>query len=369
MYDNQQYENDLRFIAKIDNLISKKIEFLLYFVGLVSCMITHTIYMCLFYKFGIREMAIINVFSSLFYLASVIVVVFINEKIVVVYAGLIEVIAHASVATVFVGLRPDFGMFLLMIVPVLLLMPSKNKKIPFTIMFVAVSFYGILRYVYNDPGTSVYNWEHGIEGTIFYCINFAIGSFVLIYAVSIYTVMNNYTQSKIRVQNEQLKVLALMDPLTKLSNRRAMNYELKKIYDDSIDNETSYVIGIGDIDNFKKINDTYGHDYGDLVLIEVANIIKEQLPKHSQVARWGGEEFLFAIPKTDLDDGVKYAQAIVAKVGNKKFEKDDRAFSVTITFGISEGLPNQDVDNVINSADRRLYKGKSNGKNHTEYED
>ena len=369
MYDNNQYEKDLSFIDKIEKLISKKIEFMLYFGGLVSCMIAHVLYCALFYYFQIKEMAMFNVFSVLCYLILIIIIGRVKDKVNLVYAGLMEIIIHATVATIYVGWKPDFGMFLLMIVPVLFLMPYKNKNVPFVMMIVSVSLYGILRYVYDDPTNSVYNWENSKAGTIIYFINFIIGSFVLLYITFIYTVMNHYMKCKLRVQNEQLKVMALIDPLTKLNNRRAMNHELKKIYEDCIANDSNYIIGIGDIDDFKKVNDTYGHEYGDIVLSEVAGIIKKQLPEHSHVARWGGEEFLFAIPKTDLDDGFKHAQSIVSEVGKQKFKKDDIEFSVTMTIGISEGVPNQDIEKIISKADKRLYKGKNNGKNHTEYTD
>ena len=369
MYDETQYKNDLLFIKKIEGITSNRFEFYAYIVGQTACLAAHVLYLILFAMNGIRGMAIFNIFSVLFYLAGLFLVPRLKERIIIVYASVIEIIIHASVATLFVGCKADFLMFLLMIIPLVFLMPNSNKTFPFVIMAVSLILYGILRIYYNDSSRAIYDIDSKTLSTAFYFINLVIGVFVLVFVTTIYYHTNKYTESKLRVQNEQLRLLASVDPLTKLSNRRAMNKALDEIHAACREDKDKYVIGIGDIDDFKRVNDSYGHDFGDIVLSTIAEIIKSSLPANSEVARWGGEEFLFAIPASELMDGAEVADKIIRSVASHKFTCGNREFFVTMTFGVCEGGRSDDVDSVISRADKRLYKGKNSGKNHTEYTD
>lgn len=369
MYTKEQYSKDLLFIEKIDRLISRKIQFFAYFFALAACLAAHILYLVLFTVAGIKEMAIFNIFSVLFYSLTIVLVSRVRERIYLVYAALAEIIIHASVATACVGWVPDFGMFLLMIIPIAFLMPGKNKKAPFVIMLASILLYGVLKYLYRDSGFTVYNIDNTSYATVFYIINILVGSFVLVYVTTIYTFINLYNESRLRVQNEQLRIMASTDPLTQLSNRREMNRKLTEICLKSRESGKKYVVGIGDIDNFKNVNDTYGHDYGDIVLSAVAEVITGNLPPSGSAARWGGEEFLFVIPDSDIGEGMTCADRILEEIRRHEFKHEDAGFNVTMTIGICEGLPDDIVDKVVSRADSRLYKGKRNGKDHAEYTD
>ncbi|MCR5638190.1 MAG: GGDEF domain-containing protein [Lachnospiraceae bacterium] len=362
-------EDDKRFIEKVDRITSEKSEILSYHIGLSSCLIVHTLYLILFYTNGYKEMAIFNIFSVLFYLLTVISVRFIKKRIKLVIYTLIEIIIHASAATFFVGWAPDFGMFLLMIIPILFLMPSSHRSLPFVMMIISLFLYGILRFLYDEPESTKYNLYGTKEGNTFYIINIIVGIFVLVYTTAIYTINNMYTECKLRIQTEQLRIMASIDTLTRLNNRRSMNDYLKDMKAKSKASGKNYVLGIGDIDNFKRVNDTYGHEMGDEVLIAVAATLKEKAPKSACVARWGGEEFLIAIPNSNLDEGVKYAENLIKAIEQIRFKHEDKEFNVTLTLGICEGHPKDVIDNVISTADNRLYKGKKAGKNRVEYTD
>lgn len=369
MYTTEKYKKDLAFIENIDNLISQKIEFLAYFIGFSACLAAHILYLLLFAATGITVMAVFNIFSVIFYAATLILVKKVKEKSILVYTTLFEIVLHASVATVCVGWEPDFGMFLLMIIPIAFLMPNKNKKIPFIVMGTSILLYGILRFLYLDPDNSIYTFEKNSYNTVFYVINIFSDSFILIYFTTIYTIINRYTECMLSVQNEQLRILASTDPLTQLSNRRKMNKTLSDISAQSKVSGKSYVVGIGDIDNFKKVNDTYGHDHGDAVLSAIASIIGGSIPDNGYVARWGGEEFLFVIPEADISAGKACAEKIIHSVSRQEFTHNGSVFFVTMTFGICEALPDDIVDKIISRADARLYKGKHSGKNRVEYTD
>ncbi|MBE5959079.1 MAG: GGDEF domain-containing protein [Lachnospiraceae bacterium] len=369
MYSKQEYEKDMQFIAKINNLASRKLEYVAYYFGFVSCLLAHVMYLFIFRHYGVYVMAYFNIFSVIFYIAMIGIVKKVENKINLVYASIAEIIVHASLATVCLGWKPDFGMLLLMLIPIGFLMPNKTHRISILLMLTDLALYGYLRYVYSDASKILYNLDDNIITTILYFINFTIGSVVLIYITTIYTFLNHYTQCKLRVQNEQLRVMATIDPLTKLKNRRAINDEMKKVYDESKETGNTYVLAIGDIDDFKKINDTYGHDYGDIVLKEIAGIIGGNVPVLASVARWGGEEFLLVIPSCNIEKGAKYIEKILSEVRSHTFNKGDNVFKVTMTFGVIEGNAGSSLEKNISHADTRLYKGKNNGKNHAEYTD
>ena len=366
---DDQFNEDLEYVAKIDKIASPKAIFLAYFCPLVACLIAHTLYMILFAMAGVCGMVIFNVGSVIFYAVMIISTKYVKEPLNLVYASIAEIVIHASAATLFVGIRPNFCMFLLMVIPLAFLMPNKKWWAPFVTLLTSVPIYGLLNFYFSTEGRTLYDISDSNLQTVFYVINIFIGSFVLIYAATIFSFTNRYNESKIRIQNEQLRILASTDPLTKLSNRREINNRLNKIYHESRSSGESFVIGIGDIDNFKRVNDTYGHDMGDVVLASVAGTIGNNLPKDGCASRWGGEEFLFVLPNTDINTGKECADKIISLIRQQTFTLDDKIFSVTMTIGIYECTSEDSLDNVISRADSRLYKGKHNGKDHTEYTD
>ncbi|SEK69090.1 GGDEF domain-containing protein [Ruminococcus albus] len=362
MYTDQQYKKDLAFIEKIDTKASNKVVFFLYFFPLIACLVAHVLYLVLFYLADIHSMVKFNIGSVSFYALLIILARFFKEKLNLVYASMIEIILHAVAATVCVGLKPDFCMFLLMIIPLAFLVPNKNKVIPFAIMLISVPTYGLLRFIYIIPGRERYDMSGSSYTNVFYAINILIGSFVLIYVALIFTCMNYYYECKARIQNEQLRIMASTDPLTKLNNRREMGRILNNVVNESRKKQKNYIVGIGDIDDFKKINDSYGHDIGDDVLSNVAKIITDNIDSRGYVARWGGEEFLFVLPCSELADGMVCSDNIVRSIRKQRFKIGNKEFSVTMTIGICEGHPENNVEKVISRADSRLYKGKHSGK-------
>ena len=143
------------------------------------------------------------------------------------------------------------------------------------------------------------------------------------------------------------------DYLTKLYNR---NYTMDKIKDAFADGQLYYIAMI-DIDNFKRINDTYGHSAGDVVLKKVASVM-ETVCSDSTVARWGGEEFLI-LSLT----GPELIEKLRDEIENTPVEFEDQKIKVTVTAGVSSREGFGSVDKWIIAADEKLYYGKNNGKN------
>ncbi|MBU4486526.1 MAG: GGDEF domain-containing protein, partial [Candidatus Delongbacteria bacterium] len=161
----------------------------------------------------------------------------------------------------------------------------------------------------------------------------------------------------------KLDLLARTDPLTRLSNRRDI---LDKIKYEALKFERSgekFVLAISDIDNFKTFNDSYGHDCGDFVLVNLANLMRSVLRKQDCIGRWGGEEFMFLMPKTDLDGGALVAEKIRRKIEHETFYYRDIKLNITMTFGVNVFDTIMDLDYCINKSDEALYHGKYKGKN------
>lgn len=119
---------------------------------------------------------------------------------------------------------------------------------------------------------------------------------------------------------------------------------------------------MADIDFFKKVNDTYGHDCGDLVLVAIADIISENVRDGDYVCRWGGEEILMLL-HAGLDDSCNIAERIRRSIAEKNLEWKGKPVHVTITMGLAAYEDGMDLQDAIRKADNKLYKGKRKGRN------
>ncbi|MBL8196727.1 MAG: diguanylate cyclase [Blastocatellia bacterium] len=164
--------------------------------------------------------------------------------------------------------------------------------------------------------------------------------------------------------HDKLYQQATRDPLTGLSNRNYFRNELKKFVSLSARYNRALSVIMLDIDFFKKINDTYGHDVGDNVLKSVAEILMRHVRTHDVAARFGGEEFVMLLPETSLGGAVVVAERIRTAVENVDFNSAGCRHNVTISIGVAEYLGDgTDVEEVIKKADEALYKAKSSGRN------
>ena len=161
----------------------------------------------------------------------------------------------------------------------------------------------------------------------------------------------------------KMEELAKTDMLTGLSNRRDMYQKIKHETDRFERNEKPFAILMGDIDNFKKINDTYGHDAGDHVLTSISSLMLSFMRKQDIVGRWGGEEFLLLLPETDMKGGKKIAERLRSRIKNESINYKNHILKVTITIGISVYDRVHDVNESIKEADKAMYFGKIRNKN------
>lgn len=163
---------------------------------------------------------------------------------------------------------------------------------------------------------------------------------------------------------KQLLLLSQKDSLTGLNNRFSMNNILKTLYEDSQSKNTKFCLGMVDIDDFKKINDSYGHECGDFVLKTIGTMLIEMESKTLKTARWGGEEFIVAYKYTeDFQSCYQKAEEFRKRVEEFDFSCFGKHFKVTVTIGLADFEPEMSIHELIKKADDNLYKGKREGKN------
>jgi len=189
---------------------------------------------------------------------------------------------------------------------------------------------------------------------------FFVNLFVSIIVTILIVLIIIYT---INIYQKQLERLAEEDSLTRLSNRRKFNEEFDKMFNlQRRGNIKSLSMILLDIDDFKQVNDKFGHLIGDKVLVRFSTILKDSLRKTDLVARWGGEEFSILFINTEKNEVVKIAEKIRLLVKEDEMLKNLLDRSLTISLGYSELLREDSQDGLIGKVDRALYKAKEDGK-------
>lgn len=155
---------------------------------------------------------------------------------------------------------------------------------------------------------------------------------------------------------------AMMDQLTGLRNRYSFHeYYNRKIV--PVSDEEQICIVMCDIDHFKNVNDTYGHNEGDGVLRFVADKFRKHAKVDDVVVRWGGEEFIFVLRNCKLDMGRKFAEDLRKDIEQSEYVGENVKFNITMSFGVSELESHKSLEENIKRADDRLYEAKNTGRN------
>ena len=165
------------------------------------------------------------------------------------------------------------------------------------------------------------------------------------------------------IEAQEMSRVAITDPLTHLMNRRGITVGLLDAMAQAERYRTPLIVAMADIDHFKEINDTHGHKAGDRVLREVTAIFTEVLRMPDKVGRYGGEEFLIIMPHTKLAQGRKIAERIRASVGKWEFDLGSKKIHLTISIGMTQFKPGDDLEKLVSLADKALYDAKQGGRN------
>lgn len=324
----------------------------------------HAVLLVFFWVFDIYHMVAVNVISIIVYWVCYraakkgLSIVFVFNTIY------IEILVYSIVATMLVGIDCGFMLYLIAIIPLgyyaVYSFRDEDKKInPMIYVISTVTAFWATRIVFRfiEP---MYSFGNIVIDRAMYMVNYTAIAIAIVVFCSVIVTRVISLEEKQRLQNEALDRLSKLDPLTGLSNRRSIQERCKLA---ELENE-SYAIVLGDIDDFKKINDTYGHNIGDEVLKEVANIFKNAIRSDDIVCRWGGEEILIFIPGASKEQAEMVAERILGKIRKMTVETENHAkVGVTMTMGVAVSVEAKEFIGVAKAADDRLYIGKQLGKN------
>jgi diguanylate cyclase (GGDEF)-like protein len=271
---------------------------------------------------------------------------------------------HSLLSVYAVGWECGFAMYLIAIIPIgfdlAFALNDKAKGISIAVAFGVLSFaVFILCKRFSYICSPVYTIESDFFRELIYIFN-TLCTFALLISYSfVFASEILHAQKSLEENNRKLDALASTDTLTGLYNRRRMHVFLKA----AAEEKRTFSVIMSDIDDFKHINDTYGHDCGDEALKTVSAIVKECLPQDDNVCRWGGEEFLMISSRT-LSEAADIAEKIRAAVESRQISYEGKDIRITLTLGVAEYTPGiSTIDSVITAADKKLYEGKNSGKN------
>lgn len=356
-------KQDITYIKKILTgkvQITEKQKFsgIIYSVALV-----HFSLLLIFGYFKVYPLFIFNIISVLIYLSSTLLIR--KEKYIQVYwITYLEIIIHSYVTAFIIGWHFGFAQYIIGLIPVgyytCYTMTTNRRKmvIASCSSLVATAAYlscKLLSY-YTAPAyqSNMLSWELAM-----YLFN-SVCTFLFVIVFSLLFIYDmNLSRIRLVHQNEILEKLASIDPLTGLYNRRSMDVFLQQ----ALKSDSGFCLIMCDIDDFKKVNDTYGHDSGDIVLKEVSQIVIQQIKSHGYVCRWGGEEILILVNTPAKEFTKNIAENIRRNVANHLFETGNHWIHCTLTLGVSVYREGDTIEETITTADYNLYQGKRNGKN------
>ncbi|WP_456271013.1 diguanylate cyclase [Bacillus sp. AK031] len=222
-------------------------------------------------------------------------------------------------------------------------------------LFVSISTFSLIAFV---AGYHVFFSINANGDTIDTLMQFTIatlGNIVVLYYIQ--RMIETYLEAEIT------KYHANTDYLTKLPNRRKMEQILQQEKQTFQDDGTTFTVSMFDIDYFKKVNDTYGHDVGDKVLQELTSLISGNLKDNEYIGRWGGEEFLMIFSNSNLEKGKQRSTAICQLIHQHNFPE---AGNITCSFGIAQYEKYEELKDLLKRTDDALYIAKAKGRNRVE---
>lgn len=335
----------------------------------IAVAIIHMLYLFFYYRIGIYWMVFYNIIIISLYLYLAAEAYKGNQIKSFFLFATFEIPLHATLSTLILGFEYQFMLIVICSVVcvfyfVLFVNDFKHPILTPTVIAVLYCIlYFSVRKCCEINGTIYSNLRTSESDITFFVYFNTTISFMMIIMFSMLTSIEyGYIKGKLVSENNQLDQFATFDPLTNLLNRRSGNAKLKLVYDKHYHDEDAFSIIMCDIDKFKLVNDTYGHDAGDFVLKEVAWILKDSVRGDDVVCRWGGEEFLVIVNSSKSNAAV-LAERIRSQIEAHTYRYNNLELKVTLTLGVSSYHANTDITSLIKSADQKLYRGKENGRN------
>lgn len=240
--------------------------------------------------------------------------------------------------------------------------PFKNQVIPLITSVVEIGLYGALYFIYGNIAPCYIFPEHIID-MIFILNTFLAMSMPVMVGLRINST-SSMLYEQLANERSKFKNLADYDALTGLLMRRPMITMMESFWNQWVNDKDNFYLVISDLDNFKRINDEFGHEAGDIILKAVGEILRENVRENDYVARWGGDEFMFLLSKIKSKDvAVDLLDRIREAVKLSEFEYKGYKHKVSMTFGAVSANNAKSIDDMKVLADKALYKGKNEGGN------
>jgi len=263
----------------------------------------------------------------------------------------VEVLSHAALGSLIIGWGSGFHYFLMMFIPAIAVSTRPQRAVP--ALFVLLAFHLGLERVcaligpLQPVSPASLAVVHGLNLSIVFAM---------------FTALTIAYVGLVRSAERRLEHMATRDPLTRLSNRRHFWLQAEQRVAQGTAGGPMALVLV-DVDHFKRINDTHGHAVGDEVLAGIAERLREACRDHDVVARWGGEEFLLLLTRTDLEGGRRAAERIRRSIAEQSLSAAQPALRVTVSVGVTDSLAAEPLGEGIARADRALYRSKQAGRN------
>ena len=170
-------------------------------------------------------------------------------------------------------------------------------------------------------------------------------------------------QEVLRDQNQAVIDASYHDALTELLNRRGLSERLRDRCDAAVREDRGFCVAMVDVDHFKQVNDTYGHQAGDRALIALGRVMTTELTDPDFCGRWGGEEFVIFIGDPDLQTARRVLERLLASIRDMRVPAGDDSLSLTVSVGVAQHKPGEALALTLNRADIALYDAKESGRN------
>lgn len=330
------------------------------------CILIHTSIAIFSYVMEINLLMIYNIGSIIVYI--ICSFIFMRHPNLFFYIAYLEIILHSFVCMILIGDDFGFSMYFITLVPMaynMLYSTRTNKYILKATVLGIISFllyagcYIISRH--NEPFYTSDSLH--ASSTYVYIVNMLVVFGGLTFFSILFLMETEQAYNKISVKNRELDSLANKDPLTGLYNRRTMTKHVISMYEESTDTRLPFSLIICDIDNFKRVNDSYGHDCGDEVLKTISEQLTALTRGHDFLCRWGGEEFLILLKSIDTAMARIIAERIRIHIAKTDIRYNDLTLHITMTFGVASSRETDNYEALFKLADERLYQGKRDGKN------
>lgn len=335
----------------------------------ISCYmisVLHVVCTFIFFYLQCLPLVVFNVLGAVFYLFIMKRQIRKGRYVTCFYLVYIAFLLNSIFTCIVIGWTFGFSLYNLVLIPISFYMAYVTTGFRDG---VRVAFYaGILNllctlavriYVYLNGAIYVYSSKEALALSAFnttVCFMTA-GFFSFLYILEI-----KNAEDILKRKNSELLSLANFDSLTKLYNRRHMHKHLDHAIEKSKEFNEKFCVALGDIDDFKIINDTYGHMCGDMVLVNISQIMQSEIHGDNMVCRWGGEEFLI-LAKQEWNECNMLIERVREKIARMECIYEGKRVKVTVTFGIEEYKGDLTLEELIRRADNNLYIGKQKGKN------